>query len=200
MEKIKITSNTNNSFISGWKTDNYKLMDQIIEFYENNPDLQNEGVQGFDKVNKEYKDTSDIAILPKNLLEKDYSIFNEYISHIHDCYQDYRKQWEFFGSRSKKINVGTFNVQKYDYGGHVKAWHTERDSIHLSHRVLAWITYLNDVPEEGETEFLYYNLKVKPEKGKTLIWPAEWTHAHRGNPAKNCIKYVITGWLRFPNE
>ncbi|MFL2815732.1 MAG: hypothetical protein ACJZ9D_01915 [Alphaproteobacteria bacterium] len=112
MEKIKITSNTNNSFISGWKTDNYKLMDQIIEFYENNPDLQNEGVQGFDKVNKEYKDTSDIAILPKNLLEKDYSIFNKYISHIHDCYQDYRKQWEFFGSRSKKINVGTFNVQK----------------------------------------------------------------------------------------
>ena len=27
--------------------------------------------------------------------------------------------------------------------------------------------------EEGETEFLYYNLKVKPEKGKTLIWLAE---------------------------
>ena len=36
---------------------------------------------------------------------------------------------------NQKINVGAFNVQKYDYGGHVKAWHTERDSIHLSHRV-----------------------------------------------------------------
>ena len=70
----------------------------------------------------------------------------------------------------------------------------------MSHRVLAWITYLNDVEKDGETEFLYYNTKIKPEKGKTVIWPSEWTHAHRGIPANNCLKYVITGWFHFPYE
>ena len=60
------------------------------------------------------------------------------------------------------------------------------------------MTYLNDVSDGGETEFPYYNLKVTPEKGKTLIWPSEWTHAHRGCIVKKGPKYIITGWMHFP--
>ena len=59
------------------------------------------------------------------------------------------------------------------------------------------MTYLNDVPKDGETEFFHYGLKIKPEKGKTIIWPAEWTHAHRGNPTTVKEKYITTGWLSF---
>ena len=200
MKKIEVITNSENSFISAWKIDDLELMDELITFFENNPELQKEGMQGFNNVNKEYKNTSDIKIEPKNLVDEKYDVFKRYISHIHECYEAYREEWEFFGSRVGKINIGSFNVQKYDIGGHVNAWHTERDSIYLSHRVLAWITYLNDVEEDGETEFLYYNTKIKPEKGKTVIWPSEWTHAHRGIPANNCLKYVITGWFHFPNE
>ena len=40
-------------------------------------------------------------------------------------------------------------------------------------------------------------IKVKPEKGKTLIWPAEWTHAHTGSILKSGKKYIITGWMHF---
>ena len=200
MEKIEILTQETNNFISAWKIDNLNLMDQIIEFFEENPELHNDGIQGFDKANKNYKDTTDISIQPNKLNDEKFQIFRAYISHIHECYQNYRKDWDFFGGTQNKINVGSFNLQKYEIGGHVNAWHTERDSIFSSHRVLAWITYLNDVNEDGETEFYYYNLKVKPEKGKTLIWPAEWTHAHRGLPTLNSEKYVITGWLHFPEE
>ena len=42
------------------------------------------------------------------------------------------------------------------------------------------MTYLNDVNDYGETEFYYQKLKIKPEKGKTVIWCADWTHTHRG--------------------
>ena len=42
-------------------------------------------------------------------------------------------------------------------------------------RVLAFMTYLNDVEEGGETSFHYYDINVQPKKGKTMIWPAEWT-------------------------
>jgi hypothetical protein len=58
------------------------------------------------------------------------------------------------------------------------------------------MTYLNDVPRGGETEFLYQGIKVEPKKGLTLIWPADWTHTHRGLPAPT-DKYIITGWLNF---
>ena len=46
--------------------------------------------------------------------------------------------------------------------------------------------------------FDYYGIKVKPEIGKTLIWPAEWTHAHTGEVLKSGTKYIVTGWLHFP--
>jgi len=59
------------------------------------------------------------------------------------------------------------------------------------------MTYLNDVSEGGETEFSYYDLKVKPAAGKTLIWPAEWTHAHRGCSVESGRKYIVTGWLHL---
>jgi hypothetical protein len=59
------------------------------------------------------------------------------------------------------------------------------------------MTYLNDVDEAGETEFLYQEIKFKPKKGLTLIWPADWTHTHRGIPSLSEEKYIITGWFNF---
>jgi len=41
-------------------------------------------------------------------------------------------------------------------------------------------------------------VKIKPEMGKTLIWPAEWTHAHAGEILKTETKYIITGWMCYP--
>ena len=59
------------------------------------------------------------------------------------------------------------------------------------------MTYLNDVEEGGSTYFSHYDLEIKPQKGLTLIWPAEWTHAHRGNILTKGKKYIITGWINF---
>ena len=59
------------------------------------------------------------------------------------------------------------------------------------------MTYLNNVEDKGQTEFYYQKLNVKPEKGLTLIWPAEWTHTHRGNKVIKGTKYMITGWMCF---
>ena len=49
----------------------------------------------------------------------------------------------------------------------------------------------------GTTDFDHYGLKIKPEQNKTLIWPAEWTHAHTGSVLKSGTKYIITGWFDF---
>ena len=78
--------------------------------------------------------------------------------------------------------------------------HAERSSTSTSHRLFAWMTYLNDLDENagGYTNFQHFGIKIKPEKGKTLIWPAEWTHAHSGEVLKKGKKYIITGWMCFP--
>ncbi len=55
----------------------------------------------------------------------------------------------------------------------------------------------NAEDDGGTTDFDYYKVKVKPETGKTLIWPAEWTHAHRGSVLNGGEKYIITGWLHL---
>ena len=96
-----------------------------------------------------------------------------------------------------KVNVGPFNVQKYFPGDHFAALHSERTGLSTLHRIFAFMTYLNDVDDGGTTDFEHYGLKIKPEKNKTLIWPAEWTHAHTGSVLKSGTKYIITGWFDF---
>jgi hypothetical protein len=58
------------------------------------------------------------------------------------------------------------------------------------------MTYLNDVPEGG-TEFMYQKLTSPAKKGLTLIWPSDWTHAHRGQICNTHTKYIITGWFNY---
>ena len=64
-------------------------------------------------------------------------------------------------------------------------------------RHLAFMTYLNDVQDEGGTEFYYQRLKSPARKGLTLIWPVDWTHLHRGVVSPTEEKYIITGWFSF---
>ena len=98
------------------------------------------------------------------------------------------------------MHIGNFNIQKYEKGGHFSKVHSERTGLTTLHRILVWMTYLNDINKGGETEFPHFNLKIKPAQGKTLIWPAEWTHAHRGCPVLDQPKYIITGWFHLPYE
>ena len=63
---------------------------------------------------------------------------------------------------------------------------------------VAFMTYLNDDFEGGKTSFTHHNIDIEPKIGKTLIWPAEWTHAHKGNIVESGIKYIATGWIHLP--
>ena len=111
---------------------------------------------------------------------------------------EYQKQWPFVKSIFSTIDIGVFNIQKYNPGDHFSHLRCERTSLNSLHRLFAFMTYLNDVEQGGKTNFDYYGIKVKPEIGKTLIWPAEWTHAHTGEVLKSGTKYIVTGWLHFP--
>jgi prolyl 4-hydroxylase len=194
-EKILTTENPN--FIGVWNIENDDLCNEIITWFEKNKELQKQGVNSEGRVSNNKK-TTDITVKPSDLKDDKYKCFNNYIGELYKCFIDYQHQWPFMKNLIKDVDIGSFNVQKYEKGDHFSQIHTERSSIATLHRVFAWMTYLNDVDDGGKTNFTHYNIKIKPKIGKTLIWPAEWTHAHAGEILNSGKKYIITGWMHFP--
>jgi|TARA_R100001460_G_scaffold1078_1_gene4355 hypothetical protein len=75
-------------------------------------------------------------------------------------------------------------------------WHLEHGNTKdNAYRGLVYTIYLNDVEEGGETEFLHFSKRVKPKKGRIVIWPASFPYVHRGNPPLSGEKYILTSWL-----
>ena len=170
----------------------------MIEFFENNQQLQGPGATG-SGVRPEHKKSTDIAINPNEISGPQYKVFEDYFALLQGFYLDYKEQWPFLNTFLDKIHIGSFNLQRYLPGEHFANLHSERTHLSKLHRIFAFMTYLNDVEDGGSTDFHYYDLQIKPEEGKTLIWPAEWTHAHSGAILRSGKKYIITGWMAFPS-
>jgi hypothetical protein len=78
------------------------------------------------------------------------------------------------------------------------SWHIEHSNDRdMCKRVLVYSIYLNTVEEGGETEFLYQSQRVKPLKGRIVIWPAGFPYVHRGNPPLSGEKYIVTSWISY---
>ena len=198
MKRLTLDSD-NINFIGSWQLSNNLLFEKIIDFFEKNKSLHSQG--SIDKgVNLSEKKTTDLTIDPIDLREKNYLIFNDYFNELFNCYNDYKKQWPFLNESIQTLDIPSFNIQRYLPGDHFSKIHTERSSTSTSHRVFAWMTYLNDLDKDsgGSTKFKHFDISFEPKKGKTLIWPAEWTHAHSGDIIKSGVKYIITGWMCFP--
>jgi hypothetical protein len=127
----------------------------------------------------------------------DPSLMLRYKEQIYEVLGTYVKNFsEAFDGFANLELTEPFNIQRYDVNHHYSRWHCENNGHKMfQNRVLAFMTYLNDVTDGGETEFLYQNVKSKPKTGKTLIWPAYYTHTHRGAPSSSNVKYIVTGWV-----
>ena len=115
------------------------------------------------------------------------------------CVDAYCDEYPFAEFYCEFSAVEPIRLQWYKPGESFRLYHCERGSVESSMRHLVFITYLNDIDVGGETEFYHQQLKVKPETGKTLIWPSDWTFTHRGVVAPHEHKYIVTGWLSYPS-
>ena len=111
--------------------------------------------------------------------------------------KNYEKQTsikEYFGLDNH--HYGSIKIQKTlpTEGYHI--WHLEHNKgFDNEPRAFVFSVYLNDVEEGGETEFLHFSKRVKPKKGRIVIWPAAFPYIHRGNPPLSGEKYILTSWL-----
>ncbi len=107
---------------------------------------------------------------------------------------EFRESYPFFKGAFKDMGYG---VQRTNPGEYYH-WHIDGGSHDFSHRQLVAIWYLNNVAGPGgETEFLFQDIKIKPELGKLILFPPFWTHEHRGITLEKGVKYIATTWIVF---
>lgn len=111
------------------------------------------------------------------------------------CWQQYADHYGVLNCESE-LAVRSVKTQKTLPTQGFHQWHWEADSLEHASRVAAFTLYLNTV-EGGETEFIQQSMRIPAIQGSLSIFPAAFTHAHRGNPPLNTAKYILTGWVEF---
>jgi hypothetical protein len=108
------------------------------------------------------------------------------------CITDYVDTYDIL--KENPMMAMYHKIQKTLPQGGYHVWHCEQGNGAQMRRVLVYTLYLNDVEEGGETEFLYQQKRYPARKGDICIFPAHFTHPHRGNPPLSGEKYIMTGW------
>jgi prolyl 4-hydroxylase len=184
--------------VAAWYTSELSIIDEVSDVFtsELSKGMGNSGMFGRGVVDKERKDSTDLCL-------NDYpEIADKYFNKILDpALQAYMQLYPWCNNVDRFGVVETANLQEYAPGSNGYAiWHCESTGWQNNHRHLVFMTYLNDVHDGGETEFWTQQLKIKPEKGLTVIFPSAWTHHHRGRSSPSEYKRFVTGWFSFYPE
>ena len=126
-----------------------------------------------------------------NILSGD-NLSMEFLPKIKDFVDEYLKKFSVLGQ--EKLLIYDTKAKKIPIGGGFHNWHYENTGLQVSARKLVIQLYLNTIEEGGETEFLYINKRIKAEQGRLIIFPAAFTHTHRGNPPIGQDKYIVSTW------
>ena len=191
--------NKKTNFIGGWYMDKNVCTD-LIKYFENSPNKTQGSL--YQKnweigVNKKEKLSTDIHIDIRN---KDKEILN-YCRELDKVTEEYKKKYKHCNVQQDGWEITeVWNLQKYNPKEGYFIKHYERCGLSTAYRHLAFMTYLNDVRDGGETEFYYQKLKIKPETGLTLIWSCDWTFTHRGIASPTETKYITTGWFNYKEK
>jgi len=147
-------------------------------------------------VDLEKKASFDVRVgdLPEEL-QNEYGI-PLYIRELQRCTQEYLQRFPHLAKVAFKVTESPL-IQHYRPGGGFKAEHFERTNAATATRVLVWMTFLNDVTDAGGTRFVYQDQTFAARRGRTLIWPPDFTHTHVGVVSPSQHKYIITGWFNF---
>ena len=185
----------------------------MLKPYERNEELSKDFIQGWympeesisDLLSESKKLYSDgyfkFADEPRNYKGLDLEQFsdtskNNFLYNINEVILNYQEKYSYLCSLNFKL-FNSVNVQYWEPGKSYSKFHYELESAteHIL-RNLVFMTYLNDIEDGGETEFHYQKVKIKPKKGLTIVWPANWTHTHRGCMT-NEHKHAMTGWFEI---
>ncbi len=168
------------------------LCDDMIKRFEEHTEDQYQGRIGQTvSQDSSVKKTTDLVVSGKEHWK---DVDNNLFRSMGIAIKEFREAYPYFKGPFKDMGYG---IQRYNPGEYYH-WHIDGGSHDFSQRQLVALWYLNDVPGPGgETEFLFQDIKIKPEKGKLVLFPPFWTHEHRAVTLNEGVKYIATTWIVF---
>jgi len=169
-----------------------ELCQSAIERFEAHADEQYQGRIGqLAEKDRSIKKSTDLVVSGKpHWKDIDQALFRS----MGQAILEFRESYPYFKGPFKDMG---YAIQRTLPGEHYH-WHIDGGSHDFSQRQLVAVWYLNDVEGPGgETEFLFQDIRVKPEQGKLVLFPPFWTHEHRGVTLQKGVKYIATTWVVF---
>jgi len=179
------------------------MCDDYIKYYK---ELDSKGLvlqRQQERPNVDPKDVKDNGV---DLIVPPFNNFGDFSISYHaaefnnifwsSIYSEYSKKYSILNGYPQH-NIYSIRIQRTLPGEGYHVWHCENSGHQVKGRILAYMLYLNDDFEGGETEFLYLKTRIKPRKNRLIIWPAGFTHTHRGNMPLTGEKYILTGWVEY---
>ena len=168
----------------------------LINIFNSHPDKHFAGqVSYFDEEcsDKKKVDTNQKKSVELELNQFNLPVLDAYYSGLQKLLMGYMQLYPEV-QRLPSFTPTCARIQRYDKDGHFNSWHYVSGGGDTQKRCLVYMTYLNDVEEGGQTYFKYQKKEIKPEVGKTVIWPSAWTYTHKGVGPKDGYKFIATGW------
>jgi len=172
--------------------------DLMVEWFHANSELQKDGRV----VNNRDEDAVllDFKLAKQSIVPFQTPMF-ELMSKI--CNMSYDELLKVVSNApTNDIYFRDFTIRIYEKGKGIFKPHVDQHAGGTVTRLFTILIYLNDVHEGGETEFPEHNKKVKPKKGKVLMFPCNFLYLHQGNIPISNDKYIATAFVNFkpPND
>jgi len=182
-----------------------KVYDDVFE-----PDFCESLIQRFESIDPNNSPTMRISDYS---WEQDYRRFSEvnikadesfkdlidpYYARVRQVYNHYKQvvDNEFFPSSFSLEDARMKRYLNDDYEQF--GWHVDVGDKPSSSRYLVMFTYLNDVEEGGETEFVSdKEFTVKPVCGRMVVFPPSLLFPHRGKKPISNNKYILSTYLHY---
>ena len=165
---------------------------KVINFFESVYDEEKSRTGGLKFFNK---NRQKICATKTLSFDEDVEINELVYFFVRQAIDKYSNDYTFLNVNKSWRLSPSYNIQRYD--GDKEGYfslHNEASGSY-PYRMLAWMVYLNDA--SSGTEFPYQNMTIQAKTGRTVIWPAAWTHPHRGVIPNVGVKYIATGWFYY---
>jgi len=166
------------------------ICDFLISLFDQVPDkherVENERKPNFTQFNftENCKITEEVNTVHNHLIKKTFDYRNEYYDMIDKRVFPEEHAFE------------QFRIKRYNNDGNDE-FDTHVDVIDhaTSRRYLAFLWYLNDVEQGGETKFA--DMMIQPKKGSLLVFPPMWMFPHAGLQPISNPKYILHTYLHY---
>ena len=163
---------------------------EIIKKFEDRSDIHEAGVTG-NGYRPEIKKTKDISL--RSLEGKDKE---EFMAIDKLLYESLSQALQMLSGVTPKYQADKdygYLLQSYEAGDYYGIHHDGSPS-EMRHTTALW--YLNSMKEgQGGRTIFHNGMKITPETGSLLLFPALWTHVHQAETLEYGKKYIATTWI-----